>query len=567
MKNEISMKNNTFFKLFIIILLAMLLRLWFIDKPEGLWNDEYVSWYIASKENFSDFFSRMLQNCHMPFYYLYLKVWMMLFNDSDISLRMSSVVPSLGFVLIMFFAGRNIKDYKFGLFTAFLAAMSSFCIYFAQEIRLYSLLLLFSGCAALYFIKTIRKQSGLNYFLYFLFNALICMTHTLGIIFCFFNIAAFFTYLYHEKGILKEKIKSISEFLKYLLPFIIVVLIISPFMFIIVSSKSLSQFWADFSLSRIFFTFTDYFSPVQTNIINSPDSVVDFIFNHGKVNFIFVIFGIIPAIIAVYAIYNAVKQNNKTINFLLASSGLYFLLLIAISFAGKMILITKYSCEIYPVLIIAFAYGLLSLKKKYLKSFLIFLFITLNLFYIFVSDDAAPKRARPEGHRAATELIKNSRLNNSDFVVLTYYDIDKLERYISKSKYNFSSINKFNFNYIVFNNDDYYQTIKDGKVLYRDNFIDFPNKPVIKYMQSNYICKMKKGDRIGILFLESVSFLSNEKIQEIVDDDEKYKKTPFIFLVFSSLKNSILYSFKNDFKIDSITQSGDWSLFVFEKKN
>lgn len=159
MQNELSMKNNTFFKLFIIILIAMLFRLWFLDKPEGLWYDEYTGWYIASKNTISDFFTIMLQNCHMPFYFIYLKGWMFLFGDTDISLRFSSVIPSLLTIIAVFLAGKELKDSKFGLFTAFLTSINSFCIYFAQEVRLYSLIMLFTTLVVIYFIKTIRTQS------------------------------------------------------------------------------------------------------------------------------------------------------------------------------------------------------------------------------------------------------------------------------------------------------------------------------------------------------------------------------------------------------------------------
>ena len=31
-----------------LLALGTWLRLIFIDKPDGLWNDEYVSWYVAS---------------------------------------------------------------------------------------------------------------------------------------------------------------------------------------------------------------------------------------------------------------------------------------------------------------------------------------------------------------------------------------------------------------------------------------------------------------------------------------------------------------------------------------
>ena len=42
MKKEIDMKNNTFFKLFVILTIAFLFRIYMLDKPEGMWNDEYM---------------------------------------------------------------------------------------------------------------------------------------------------------------------------------------------------------------------------------------------------------------------------------------------------------------------------------------------------------------------------------------------------------------------------------------------------------------------------------------------------------------------------------------------
>ena len=62
------MKNNTVLNLFIIIMLSLIFRVWFLDKPEGLWFDEYVSWNIASQKNFSDFIHLVLQNPHTPLY-------------------------------------------------------------------------------------------------------------------------------------------------------------------------------------------------------------------------------------------------------------------------------------------------------------------------------------------------------------------------------------------------------------------------------------------------------------------------------------------------------------------
>jgi hypothetical protein len=233
-----------------------------------------------------------------------------------------------------------------------------------------------------------------------------------------------------------------------------------------------------------------------------------------------------------------------------------------------MVLITKYSTEMYPILILAFCYGLHCITNKKLMYGLISIFLLINLLYLTIAPNSAPKRSRPEGHLAVIELLNNSRLKENDIVLFTYYPKERFDRYLTdNNEYNFHSINKFNFNYFIYNNENYKQVIQQGKQIYKKDFLQFPNKIIQDYSSYTLQKNMKKGDKIGIIFLDSVSFFSQDNIYEIVNNKKKYDKTPYIFLVFSQLKNNLLFSFKNDYKIDSITQAGSWTLFVYEKTN
>ncbi len=562
------MKNNTSFKLFIILILAFLLRILFLDKPEGLWNDEYTGWFIASQKNLNLFFISMIRNCHTPLYFLYLKLWMFFFSDSDISLRYSSVVPSALSIIIMYYTGRELKNEKLGLLCAFTTAVSSFLIYFAQEVRLYSLMFFFSSLLLLYTIKVLKCPNKNDLILMFIFSALIVFTHTLGIMYVFLIIT--FT-LYFILNNIDEKQKKfiITKILMYfLIPITAVIIIISPFLYNIITFDSLSQFWSGYNFSKILLTFTDYFSPVQLNIINTYDTISSYFFSEGKFNYTFILFAFIPAIIAFYGIYIALRNKNIKIVCLSLSALIFFIYLNIISYTGKMVLITKYSVEIYPTLILLMCYGLYKIKDKKLSRILIILYFVLNLTFLFTSENSAFRKTRPEGHRAVAELINNSRLKNGDYVLLTYYDKDKFDRYLNNNKnLKYYSINKFNFNYYLYKNPNYNQVIHNGKYMYKDKFRELPNKNIMDYSKYTFIDNMKKGERIGIIFLNNVSFMSNENIKEILSDEKQYKKTPFIFLVFSVIRNSIMYSLKDDYRIDSITYAGDWTLIVFKKKH
>lgn len=560
------MKNNTFFKLFLIMLAALTLRVWCLDKPEGLWNDEYVGWYISSISNLQEFFKTALQNCHTPLYYFYLKIWMLMFGDTDISLRWSSVIPSMFSIIAMYFLGKELNGKKVGLLCAILTAISSFCIYFAQEVRLYSLLFLLSALVSLYFIKTAKEPNKNNFIIYFCLNAILCATHTLGIIFSIFNIACLLFYINkYLEHLDKEKIFKI---LKYITPFIVVVILISPFLITISTSKNLSQFWSNFSLTKIACTFIDYYSPVQTNIQNTFNSFTSYLMQGKYLNVAFIIFALIPTLIGLLMSAKSLFERNKILNYLAFSSGMFFLTLILLSTFGKMIIITKYSIEIYPILILMCAIGFMSLKQNILKKVLLFIFIGLNLFYLFTAEDSAPKRTRSEGHLAVVDLIKNSNLKQNDYIVITYYNREKFDRYIEdKSKYNFLSINKFDFNYYLFDEENYFDVLKTAKDKHKDFFAEYPNKTIKEYAKNKFLNKMKKGDRVGIVVLDNVSFIDNKNLQEILKDKNKYDKTSLIFLIFSALKNNLVEILNNELTIETTTHKGDWTLYVFVKDN
>ena len=180
-----------------IVILGLILRLIFINKPDGLWNDEYVSWMIATIPFGHNFIEAVKSQCHMPFYYLYLKFFMALFGKSDILLRLTSVFAGILSIIAMYFTGKE-KDEKTGLYCAGFSAISSFLIYYSQEVRLYQILFLFSALSLLYTIKTIKQPNKLNFSLYALFNFLILFTHTIGFVFVFFNLIFLSIKLYKQ---------------------------------------------------------------------------------------------------------------------------------------------------------------------------------------------------------------------------------------------------------------------------------------------------------------------------------------------------------------------------------
>ena len=178
--------NFTILWITLITILGAVLRLICIEKDGGLWNDEYVSWAIATIPFGKGFIEGVFNQCHMPFYYLYLKFFT-LFSNDDTFLRITSVIPAVISIPVMYIVGKE-KNKLTGLMCALFTALSSYLIYFAQEVRFYSLLFLFSALSLYFTIRLIRKPRKRNLIGLLISNFMILFTHTIGFIYVFFDL-------------------------------------------------------------------------------------------------------------------------------------------------------------------------------------------------------------------------------------------------------------------------------------------------------------------------------------------------------------------------------------------
>lgn len=380
-------------QLAVLIFLAFLLRLVNIDKPEGLWNDEYVSWFVASTPFLKGFWQEVLRQCHMPLYYLYLKPFS---QCSDIVLRMTSVLPSVLAVPVMYLVGKEYSK-KTACFSALTTAVLSFLVYYAQEVRFYSLLFLFSSLLLLFTIRILNDKKG--WIGYAVSAFLILFTHVIGGIYVFLNTM----YLLYKK-------KKVSKHL--ILGFFVAVMILLPFGTNILRMLPSSQWWGVFSCNNILFLFTDFFSPILTNNVNVPN---EFFYNK---DFLWLIMFLVPTLIALYGLVFGAKKHRGLAIVCLAA----IISTVILAVSGKLVFITKYIIEILPTMILLFVLGVEN--KKLLFS----VFITFHLFAVFTPVYTA-KIQRTEGHKLVCDILNESQ---SDKVIYTYYASDRFSRYMDK---------------------------------------------------------------------------------------------------------------------------------------
>lgn len=531
-----------------IIILGLILRLICINKTDGLWNDEYVSYMIAATPFSNGFVDAVKSQCHMPFYYLYLKFFMTLFGQSDMLLRLTSVIAGVIAIPVMYFTGKE-KDEITGYLCAGFTAISSFLIYYSQEVRLYSILFLFSAAALLYTIRAIKYPLKKNFILCVLFNFLILFTHTIGFVFVFFNLIFLSINLYNRFA---DAIKKIW------ITIFACGLLLSPIVIRIFTAQTFSQWWGHFSASKIVFLFTDYFSPVLTNLTNSPDNI----FYMPKL----ALYMFIPALIAIFCIIKSLIKNKFNLQ-LFAVTVLTTLVLVIASVSGKLVFITKYSIEIYPALIYLACSGLTSINKKWLKNTLIIIYCIISVWYIIKSPYSAPKMRRAEGHKNVAALLDNADLKKGDIILLQYYDQNRFLKYFDFSDYRVVSMNKGNFQNYLSENHSYSDVFTNGKNLYKNIFSNYRNAYFENKLKQNIYDKLEAGQSVVIIVLNSVSFINPEALAATAQNQTLYEKQPLLFMVFSYLKNKTFLDMSENLTLTRVEQKGSWTLIKFTKLN
>ena len=171
---------------FLIILLAgTILRVYFIDY-RGFWIDEVFSVYLASS-SLSGLFNLLNANNQSPLFFFLLHYWIKLLGDSDVTVRLLSVVwGSIGIIGIYYLLGEGLKwSKRSALLGAFLVIINPLHVYYSIEARPYSMLF---ALAAFYlaFLCRIYSAEAKRYYIAFVsLQILLLYTHPTALIYCF----------------------------------------------------------------------------------------------------------------------------------------------------------------------------------------------------------------------------------------------------------------------------------------------------------------------------------------------------------------------------------------------
>ena len=160
----------------VLTALGALLRFWGLGH-QGFWYDEADTAQLVHLS-----LGKMLgllpqSESTPPLYYLAAWVWVHVFGDNEAGLRSLSAVAGVLVVPVAYGAGAKLISARAGVIAAALTACSPLLIWYSQEARAYSLLVLLTAVSLLAFAHVRARPSGRGMALWAIASALALATH------------------------------------------------------------------------------------------------------------------------------------------------------------------------------------------------------------------------------------------------------------------------------------------------------------------------------------------------------------------------------------------------------
>lgn len=510
--------------LIFIVFISVLFRTLCLNKPDGLWYDETVSYQEAIKPGIQAITAYTLQtDVHLPFYPILLHYWGLIFSFSDIALRAFSVFFGTLTVLIGFFVGKSYNDFKNGLIFSGFLAINSFLIYYSQEVRQYSLLAFVATFFLLSNIFLIKKKNKESLLLLILSSILLLSANMISFIFVY---AQFFVNYIYFKFFQKESDVD-KFFLTNLLKTIAIITVINipNFLNLILNwghySSEINGYFFDYS--SIFVIIQSWFSPVLCGLTNNPQNYfADFHFNLQSLIFIF-----LPIIIMFYGIFKAIK--NDKLNWIFLSSALLYLLveLIAVKVTNFKIL-SRYTIVAFVNIIFVSANGF-GISKTKISKVLATIFFCLSTFYLIYMPMSAFKLERG-GYRPLGQILNSININNND-ILLVWNRKKVLNKYVKTDKINILSLLK-NFAYsseILLANEKILNTIpiEQRKNYLRDYFKSDKVPQNTIYLVDIIYKRLKPNQRFIITTSKNFDNYTQTDLSTIANNDSQFAKISY----------------------------------------
>jgi len=558
-------KNYYLISLVILVILGFYLRFTGIFKPEGLWTDEMVSYNFAHQSfPFGILDILYHKEFQPPFWYLFLHIWMKVFGEGDFWLRFSSLIFGVSLIPVMYLVGKEYSSRLTGLIAAIITAINSMLIYYSQEVRLYSMLVLFGALSILFLIKIKNNPNKLNYCGYILSNTALIYTGTIGIMFLLYEVVLFSIYLLFKDT---KRLKA------FILAQLITIILYLPYLTTAIThinqavSSDTSPFhWYKYNPADIHTLFLRWFTPAFNYAsINVPH------FAFGGISEINIaVFIAIPMIFYLIGIFKSASKNSFA-PVLFFTAVLLILTQIILAKNGMFPIRSRYTILAMPIFILLTAEFLSSIKSRLLLNSLIALFITVNIGFILMNPMSAPKLSRDDPYKLVSDVLEKFPLGKKDILAMVYNG-KLIYKYYDKTSLLPIDVDAITIKNPVmkeiFRNEELEKLNKNNLYEGFAPYIKSSEAPELfrKYFKKTIYDRLEEGRYLAIV-LSLQYFYYDYQLKQILSSEEKYREFDLFPLFYSRLNHYLLNEGQTHLKPVLDITSGPWEVVIFQKKS
>lgn len=532
-------KNTTVF--FAILLLGIVVRLLFIDKPTGFWHNEMVMYNQTIAGGPIDIIKAAVDaDVHFPLYQIFLSFWIKIFGNGDITIRLFSVLAGVLNIIAAYFTGKEIKDNKTGNVFAFLTAINATLIFYSQEVKFYIMLSLLVTLSLFFIIRILKNDKKLDYFGYILINTAIIYTFTIGVLYVFAQGLIVLAYILIKKK--KQKIR-------FILSNVLLIALILPFITYILTHMAKYEGASWIFTSNIFTTFVliqNFFTPCLMAVYNNPKTYIP------TIGISQIIFLYIPIAIAFFSMFKAVKENKNNY-FILALPLLFLLFETLLCMNSGLRMLTRYTIMAISPFLLLISLGLTNLKSKMLNIIIGYL-LAVNLFYLLASPQSAVRGYRDLGQKPTAIVLTDNKISNNDTIILALRKND-FDKYLDFDGRKFSLLQDFVHEPYALSPkypnkyEGYKKYVMDYKTLNKDFENDFVKR---------VLAPMKRHDRVFYIWDENYNSYP-------VTSEEEYSKLPIMTSSLSKMNADAFMLCDKYLKIQNAVKLKYYKIFIFEK--
>lgn len=118
-----------------------------LDESQSIWQ---------ASHSFSGVIHTIALDVHVPLYHVLLHIWITFFGDGVITVRLLSLFFFLGTIPLVYVSAKEVLSRKWAMFAVVLFSFSPFMNWYANEARMYTLLVFVAVLHQLFFIKAMK---------------------------------------------------------------------------------------------------------------------------------------------------------------------------------------------------------------------------------------------------------------------------------------------------------------------------------------------------------------------------------------------------------------------------